>query len=82
MDTRETRGDGRARVWLVAGLARTEPPAPDAVGVSAVRDDQLRVWESTGDGRWHTTDGRHHASWHELHDRFDLMEVTFDARAA
>lgn len=71
------------RVWLVAGLTNDdEAPSPGAVGVGAVRDNQLRVWHADGDGGWHTADGRHHASWRELHDRFDLMEVTCDDRAA
>lgn len=68
------------RVWLVAGLAHdSAAPEPEAVGVSSLRDGQLRVWRSSGDGWWHTADGRHHASWRELHDRFDLMEVSGNA---
>lgn len=63
-----------ARLWLVAGVGR-ETETPDAVGVSAVRDDLMRVWLVDAEGGWHTADGRHHASWRELHDRFDLMEV-------
>jgi hypothetical protein len=70
------------RVWLVAGLSAAEPPVPQAVGVVAVRDDLLRVWHVDGAGWWHTADGRHHASWRELHDRFDLMEVNSDEQAA
>lgn len=73
----------RARVWLVAGLITETTPAPEVVGVTAVRDDQLRVWRLGSDGLWHTADGRHHCSWSELHARFDLMEVTLpDGQAA
>ena len=72
----------RARVWLVAGLAAGATGSPQAVGVGAVRDDQLRVWVLGVDGWWHTADGLHHASWPELHARFDLMEVRSDERAA
>ena len=67
-----------ARVWLVAGLAGNRTLAPEVVGVTAVRDDQMRVWHTDGDGWWHTADGRHRASWGELHDRFDLVEVPSD----
>lgn len=82
MDSNTTQDRPRARVWLVTGVAPTTTLSPDAVGVAAVRDDQLRIWESTGDGWWHTTDGRHHATWTELHNRFDLVEVSTDDRAA
>lgn len=68
-----------ARVWLVAGLATNNggdvAATPESVGVSAVRDGGLRVWHRGDDGDWHTADGRHHATWTELHTRFDLVEV-------
>jgi hypothetical protein len=62
----------RPRVWLVAGLAEQ----PEATDHPPVRDDQMRQWQYSPDGRYHTADGRHHASWTELHARFDLVEVT------
>lgn len=61
-----------ARVWLVAGLVATGTPADMPV----VRDDLMREWLPGPDHRWHTADGRHHATWRELHTRFDLVEVT------
>jgi hypothetical protein len=61
-----------ARVWLVAGLSTTPAPADMPV----VRDDLMREWAPGPDRRWHTADGRHHATWRELHIRFDLVEVT------
>lgn len=62
----------RPRVWLVAGLADADEPADHP----AVRDDLLRDWRPGSDGRWHTRDGRHHATWSQLHARHDLVEVT------
>ena len=59
------------RVWLVAGLGAAAEPADHP----AVRDDLMRGWVPGPDGRYHTLDGRHHASWTELHARFDLVEV-------
>jgi hypothetical protein len=60
-----------ARVWLVAGVR--DAPAPQDAPV--VRDDLMRRWELGSDDQWHTTDGRHHATWRELHGRYDLVEV-------
>jgi hypothetical protein len=62
----------RPRVWLVAGL-RDAPAPVDAV---TVRDDLMRTWTPGPDSNWHTADGRHHATWRELHGRYDLVEVT------
>lgn len=59
------------RVWLVAGLGHT----PDPDDMPTVRDDQMHVWHFGTDGRLHTADGRHHATWTELHARTDLHEV-------
>ncbi|MCT2587779.1 hypothetical protein [Actinophytocola gossypii] len=64
-------GRVRPRVWLAAGLGAT----PDPVDWPRVRDDLMRRWEPGLDGLWHTADGRHHATWAELHARFDLVEV-------
>jgi hypothetical protein len=67
-----------ARVWLVAGLAAVPAPVDGPV----LRDDLMRTWEpdqdasaSGADAGWHTVDGRHHATWRELHGRYDLVEV-------
>jgi len=68
MTTTET-----VRVWLVAGLSTTDNPAP--VDRPVLRDDLMRCWYPDVDGRWHTADGRHHATWTELHTRYDLVEV-------
>lgn len=65
------------RVWLVAGLSTTDTAADTApADRPVVRDDLMRTWEPGVDGRWHTADGRHHATWRELHSRYDLVEVT------
>ena len=61
----------KPRVWLVAGL--DTKPAP--VDQPTVRDDLLRVWHPGRDGRYQTADGRHCATWDELHVRYDLVEV-------
>lgn len=53
--------------WL-AGIGG----APDA---AQVRDDQGRVWARGGDGQYHTSDGRHHQTASELHNRTDLTRV-------
>lgn len=63
--------NGPARVWLVAGLGNT----PDPDDMPTVRDDQMHVWRPGDDGRYHTADGWHHATWTELHNRYDLIEV-------
>lgn len=65
------------RVWLVAGLSTTDNQTDVApADRPVVRDDLMRIWEPGPDGRWHTADGRHHATWGELHSRYDLVEVT------
>lgn len=61
----------RPRVWLVAGLGIL--PAP--TDRPTVRDDQMRTWHPGNDGRYHSADGFHHATWVELHSRYDLVEV-------
>jgi len=61
----------RPRVWLVAGLGTDQEPTDRPV----VRDDRCRCWRPGADGRWHTPDNRHHATWSELHNRTDLVEV-------
>lgn len=60
----------KPRVWLVAGLGNAEPPADRP----AVRDDLMRTWTPTDDGRYAT--GRHVETWESLHARHDLIEVT------
>lgn len=62
--------NGRPRVWLVAGLA-DKPEAPDH---PPLWDDLRRVWCYDA-GCYHTADGRHHATWTDLHARYDLIEV-------
>ncbi|MGH3853145.1 MAG: hypothetical protein ACRDR6_06535 [Pseudonocardiaceae bacterium] len=36
----------------------------------------MRTWRPGPDGRYRTGDGRHYATWDELHARHDLVEVT------
>lgn len=61
------------RVWLAAGIG---PERGEPADHPPVRDDQGRVWRhDAGDGRWHTTDGRHHQTWAQLHARSDLAAV-------
>lgn len=62
----------RPRVWLVAGAEEHAEPTDRPV----VRDHLMRRWAPANDGRYQTSDGRHHATWSELHVRFDLVEVT------
>jgi len=66
----------RPRVWLVAGLSTTPAPTGPLGVLPTVRDDRQLRWVPGADGRWHTPDGRHHATWDELHTRTDLVEVT------
>ncbi|SFW50404.1 hypothetical protein [Amycolatopsis australiensis] len=70
--TEDAGTDGRPRVWLVAGLAA---PTREPADHPPVRDDLMRRWEPRPDGTYQTADGRHHASWTELHARYDLVEV-------
>lgn len=71
MSTREMAIDtpNRPRVWLV-GRIGTDP-----IDQPAVRDTRMRTWMPGTDGVYHSTDGWHHATWTELHSRFDLVEV-------
>jgi hypothetical protein len=63
----------RPRVWLVGGCS-TSDPRPDQL--PAVRDSLGHVWWPREDGLMHmTAAGQHHASWHELRARYDLVEV-------
>jgi hypothetical protein len=59
-----------ARVWLVAEVGN----APAPTDQPTVRDDQMRTWHPGPDGRYSTGDGRHYATWAELHARHDLVE--------
>jgi hypothetical protein len=65
----------RPRVWLVASIG----PAPDPVDRPTVRDNRMITWHADTTGRYHSTDGWHHASWTELHSRFDLVEICLAA---
>jgi len=67
-----TTTETRPRVWLVAGLSTTDTTPADR---PVVRDHLMRTWEPGSDNQWHTADGRHHATWTELHARYDLVEV-------
>jgi len=60
----------RPRVWLVGGTGST--PAPTEL--PTVRDTRMRTWQPGPDGRYHSADGWHHATWTQLHSRFDLVE--------
>lgn len=73
MRTREMAMDtpNRPRVWLVATIGTT----PDPIDLPAVRDTRMRTWLPDHDGVYHSTDGWHHATWTELHTRYDLVEV-------
>jgi hypothetical protein len=62
---------GRPRVWLVARTGST----PDAADHPLVRDNRMRTWRADPDGTYHSTDGWHHATWAELHNSYDLVEV-------
>ena len=64
----------KPRVWLVAGTGA----APDPSDRPAVRDNRMITWLAGPDGSYHSADGRHHATWSELHARFDLVEVAVD----
>ncbi|MGH3852853.1 MAG: hypothetical protein ACRDR6_05015 [Pseudonocardiaceae bacterium] len=61
-----------ARVWLVA--PRGTAPAP--TDHPTVRDDLMRTWRPSPDGRYTSGAGRHHATWDELRAQHDLVEVT------
>ncbi len=60
--------ENRPRVWLVG-----TPTDPQDQPV--VRDTRMRTWQPGEDGRYHSADGWHHATWTELHSRYDLVEV-------
>jgi hypothetical protein len=61
----------RPRVWLVGSTL--DLPEPDHL--PTVRDTRMRRWQPGPDGRYHSADGWHHATWTELHSRYDLVEV-------
>lgn len=62
----------RPRVWLVGGT--TGPKPPTGTDKPAVSDGHRRWLPGSAD-TWHTEDGRHHATWPDLHKRFDLVEL-------
>jgi hypothetical protein len=66
------------RVWLAAGTGASPEPADRPT----VRDNRMCTWVAGSDGRYHSIDGFHHATWAELHARFDLVEVVPNTRAA
>lgn len=61
----------RPRVWLVGTIGTT----PDPTDLPTVRDTRMRTWRPDADGRYHSVDGWHHATWTELHTSYDLVEV-------
>jgi hypothetical protein len=61
----------RPRVWLVAGIGAT----PDPTDHPTVRDNRMITWRPSPDGTYHSVDGWHHATWSELHSRYDLVEI-------
>jgi hypothetical protein len=67
----------RPRVWL-AGAERGRLVPADA---PVVRDDLMRHWQPAPGG-YRTADGRHYATWAELHARFDLVEVGWPCASA
>lgn len=64
-----TMSTNRPRVWLVGGTVA------DPADLPTVRDTWMRTWRPGADGRYHSADGWHHATWTELHSRYDLVEV-------
>ena len=62
---------GAGRVWLVAALCRTAAPADRP----AVRDDLMRTWLPVAGAAYRSSDGKHQATWAQLHAQFDLVEV-------
>lgn len=60
----------KPRVWLVGGLGAPQRPADRPT----VRDDLMRTWTPTDDGRYAT--GRHVETWDDLRARYDLVEVS------
>jgi hypothetical protein len=73
-----TTASAKPRVWLVAGTG----VKPDPIDQPAVRDNRMITWLAGPDGRYHSADGRHHATWSELHARFDLVEIATEVPAA
>lgn len=63
-----TTTTNRPRVWLVG-------TTPYLAELPTVRDTWMRTWQPGADGRYHSADGRHHATWSELNSRYDLVEV-------
>lgn len=68
-DTSQSVGN---RVWLVAPLCAVPEPSDRP----AIRDDMMRIWLPDSErGGYCTSGGHHHATWQQLHTRFDLVEV-------
>jgi hypothetical protein len=74
-DTHPAHTVTRPRVWLVAGIGAT----PDPTDHPVVRDNRMITWQPDPSGAYHSTDGHHHATWTELHSRFDLVEIPIAA---
>jgi len=58
---------------LTAGRQGITPVDP--IDLPIVRDTRIGTWQPGDDGRYHSADGWHHATWIELHSRYDLVEV-------
>lgn len=72
-----THETSRPRVWL----AGSNGSALEPTDRPTVRDNRMCTWAPGSDGRYHSADGWHHATWTELHARFDLVEVVVPAIA-
>jgi hypothetical protein len=77
-DNPATRASTHPRVWLAGGIGS----ASDPIDHPTVRDNRMRTWQAGVDGRYHSTDGWHHANWTDLRARFDLVEVVVPATVA
>jgi hypothetical protein len=60
------------RVWLVGGAGSPPPPAGEN---RPALTDLMHLWLPVPDGGYRTEDGRHYATWGQLHARYDLIEV-------
>lgn len=71
MSSYATHQTNRPRVWLAGTNGSAIEPSDRPI----VRDNRMCTWAPGSDGRYHSTDGWHHATWTELNARFDLVEV-------
>lgn len=71
VESRRTCLPDQPRVWLVTAVGGGAEPADRP----AVRDDLMRMWRPGRDDLYRTADGRRCATWAELRQRFDLVEI-------